>query len=62
MIKKEVHSSFDNYNFWNELYITKEEFLVFKGLSSNKNFILQKTDKCNSVVLFNKEDYTKGMK
>ena len=23
-IKKEVHSSFDNYNFWNELNINKE--------------------------------------
>ena len=33
-----------------------------KGLSSNKDIILQKTDKDNSVVLVNKADYTKRMK
>ena len=41
-IKKEVHSLFDNYNFWNELNISKEEFLALKGLSSNKYIVLQK--------------------
>ena len=41
-IKKEAYSSFDNYNFWNELNINKEEYLALKGLSSNKNIILQK--------------------
>ena len=33
-----------------------------KGLSSNKDIILQKADKDNSVVLVNKADYTKRMK
>ena len=33
-----------------------------KGLSCNKNIILKKTDKGNSVVLVNKVDYIKGMK
>ena len=61
-IKKEAYSSFDNYNFWNELNISKEEFSVLKGLSSNKDIILQRTDKCNSVVLVNKEDYPERMK
>ena len=61
-IKKEAYSSFDNYNFWNELNINKEEYLALKGLSSNKNIILQKADKGNSVVLVNKADYTKRMK
>ena len=32
-IKKEAYSSFDNYNFWNELNISKEEFLAIKDLS-----------------------------
>ena len=41
-IKKEAYSSFDNYNFWNELNISKEEFLALKGLSSNNDIILQK--------------------
>ena len=61
-IKKEAYTSFDNYNFWNELNISKEERLALKGLSSNKGIILQKADKGNSVVLVNKADYTKRMK
>ena len=61
-IKKEAYTSFDNYNFWNELNISKEVFLVLKGLSSNKDIILQKAGKGNSVVLVNKADYTKRMK
>ena len=61
-IKKEAYSLFDNYNFWNELNINKEEYLALKGLSSNKNIILQKADKGNSVVLVNKADYIKRMK
>ena len=61
-IKKEAYSSFDNYNFWNELNTSKEEFLALKGLSSNKDIILQKEDRGNSVVLINKTDYTKRIK
>ena len=38
-IKKEVYMSLNNYNFWNELNISKEEFLALKGLSSNKDII-----------------------
>ena len=53
---------FDNYNFWNELSISKKEFLALKGLSSNKDIILQQADKGNSVLLVNKADYTKKMK
>ena len=61
-IKKEAYSSFDNYNFWNDLNISNEEFLVLKGLSSNKDIIFKKVDQGNSVVLVNKADYTKRMK
>ena len=61
-IKMEAYSSFDNYNFWNELNINKEEYLALKGLSSNKNIILQKANKGNSVDLVNKADYIKRMK
>ena len=48
--KKEAYSSFGNYNFWNKLNISKEEFF------------LQKVDKGNSVVLVNKAVNTKRMK
>ena len=52
----------DNYNYWSELNISKEEYLALKGFSSNKDIILQKTDKGNSVLLVNKADYIKRMK
>ena len=61
-INKEAYSSFDNYKFWNELNIRKKEFLALKGSSSNKDIILQKEDRGNSVVLFNKTDYANRMK
>ena len=61
-IKKETYSSFDNYSFWNEPNISKKTFLALKGLSSNKDIILQKVDNGNSVVSVNKADYTKRMK
>ena len=61
-IKKEAYSSFDNYNFWSELNISKEEFLTLKGFCSNKDIILQKVDKGNSVSLVNKADDIKRMK
>ena len=52
----------DNYNYWSELNISKEEYLALKGFSSNKDIILQKTDKGNSILLVNKADYIKRMK
>ena len=52
----------DNYNYWSELNISKEEYLALKGFSSNKDIILQKMDKGNSVLLVNKADYIKRMK
>ena len=61
-IKKEAYLSFDNYNFWNQLNIIKEEFLALKASSSNKNIILQRAYKSHSVVVVNKVDYTKRMK
>ena len=61
-IKKAAYSSFDNYNFWSELNISKEEYLALKGLPTNKDIILQKTDEGNSIVLVNKGDYIKRMK
>ena len=61
-IKKAAYSSFDNYNFWSELNISKEEYLPLKGLPTNKDIILQKTDEGNSIVLVNKGDYIKRMK
>ena len=61
-MKKAACSSFDNYNFWNELRISKDEFLALKGLFSNKDIILQKAYKGNLFVLVNTSDYAKRMK
>ena len=55
-IKREVFSSYDNYSFWDELNISKEEHVALKGLSANKDLIIQKSDKGNSVVLLNRND------
>ena len=36
-IKREAFSSYDNYGFWEELNISKEEHVAFKDLSANKD-------------------------
>ena len=41
-IKREAFSLYDNYSFWDELNISKEEHVALKGLSTNKDFIIQK--------------------
>ena len=60
-IKGEAFSSYDNYSFWDELNISKEEHVALKGLSANKDLIIQKSDKGNSVVLLNRNDYIKRL-
>ena len=60
-IKREAFSSYDNYSFWDELNISKEEHLALKGSSTNNNLIIQKSDKGNSVVLLNRNDYIKRL-
>ena len=56
-IKREAFSSDGNYSFWDELNISKEEHVALKDLSANKDLIIQKSDKGNSVVLLNRNDY-----
>ena len=60
-IKREAFSSYDNYSFWDELNISKEEHVALKGLSANNDLIIQKSDKGNSVVLLNRNDYIKRL-
>ena len=55
-IKREAFLSNDNYRFWDELNISKEEHVALKGLSTNNDLIIQKSDKGNSVVLLNRND------
>ena len=60
-IKREAFLSYDNYRFWDEVNISKEEHVALKGLSTNNNLIIQKSDKGNSVVLLNRNDYIKRL-
>ena len=43
-------------------HLSKEEFLAPQNLRKNKNIIIQKYDKVNSVVTFDKTDYLDKVK
>ena len=43
-------------------HLSKEEFLAPQNLRKNKNIIIQKYDKVNSVVTFDKADYLDKVK
>ena len=60
-LKKIAYSSFNRYNFLKELNLSKTEYESLKKLSSNKDIVIQKSDKGNSVVIVNREDYLKRM-
>ena len=40
-IKKEAYSLFDNYNFWNELNIRKEEYLALQARPNTEFFMVR---------------------
>ena len=58
-MKKISFSLFENFKFKDEINITHEKLKALKELPSRKDIIIQKTDKCNSVVILNKTDYIK---
>ena len=60
-LKKIAYGSFKKYNFLRELNLSQEEYNSLKKLSSNKDIVIQKSDKGNSVVIVNREDYLKRM-
>ena len=41
--------------------LSKKVFIALQNLSKNKNLIIQKSDKGNSVVIVDREDYIKKM-
>lgn len=53
--------SFDRYNFLKELNLSKPEFQALKKLKLNQDIIIHKSDKGNSVVIVNKDDYLKRL-
>ena len=41
--------------------LSKEEFIALQNLSINKDLIIQKSDKGNSVAIVQRQDYLKKM-
>ena len=55
-MKKTCFSSFEKFNFKDELNITPDKLKALTDLSSGKDIIIQKADKGNSIVILNKSD------
>ena len=60
-IKEAALSSYRNYNNNVPQHLSKEEFLALQNLRKNKNIVIQKSDKGNSVVVVDKADYLDKM-
>ena len=60
-LKEYAYSSFKKYNFLQKLNLSRDEYNALKNLSSLKNIIIQKSDKENSVVVMNRDDYINWM-
>ena len=60
-LKKLAYGSFNRYNFLKELNLSKPEYDALKKLSSNKDIVIQKSDKGNSVVVIDRADYLARM-
>ena len=60
-LKEYAYSSFKKYNFLKELNLSRHEYNTLKKLSLLKNIIIQKSDKGNSLVPMNRDDYINQM-
>ena len=60
-LKDSAFISFRSYNYNSDINLTKNGGLVLNNLSNNKNIIIQKSDKGNSVVLLDKDKYLQEM-
>ena len=59
--KETALSSFRQYNKSPQQNLSKEELAALASLSKNKDIVIQKSDKGNSVVIVDKETYIKRM-
>ena len=59
--KEAALSSYGNYNNNVPQHLSKEEFLALQNLQKNRNIVIQKSDKGNSVVIVVKADYLDKM-
>ena len=60
-LKDSAFTSFRSYNYNSEINLTKNERLALNNLSNNKNIIIRKSDKGNSLVLLDKNKYLEAM-
>ena len=60
--KEAALSSYRNYNNNVPQHLSKEEFLALQSLRKNKNIVIQKYNKGNSVVIVDKADYLDKIK
>ena len=59
--KEAALSSYQNYNNNVPQHLSKEEFLALQNQRKNKNIVIQKFDKGNSVVVVDEADYLDKM-
>ena len=59
--KEAALSSYPDYNNNVPQHLSKEEFFALQNLRKNKNIVIQKSDKGNSVVVVDKADYLDKM-
>ena len=59
--KETALSSFRQYNKSPQQNLSKEELAALASLSKNKDIVIQKSDKGNSIVIVDKETYIKRM-
>ena len=59
--KEAALSSHRSYNNNVPQNLSKEEFIALRNLSKNKDLIIQKSDKGNSVIIVQRQDYLKKM-
>ena len=59
--KEATLSSYRSYNNNAHQSLSKEEFIALQNLSKNKDLIIQKSDKGNSTVIVQRQDYLMKM-
>ena len=59
--KETALSSFRQYNKNSQQNLSKEELTALTNLNKNKDIIIQKSDKGNSVLIVDKDPYVKRM-
>ena len=60
-MKKTAFSSFNRYSFLKELNLSLPEYQALKNLKANKDIVIHKSDKGNSVVIVDRDAYLKRL-